>query len=94
MIFPITELHDEQENQEWVEKYFHPHGLHCPRCGTAREQAREFRRHKCGVVDYRCSNCQYPYNLYTGTLFAGSNWEPRRVVWLVRGVGKGEPATV
>lgn len=47
-----------------------------------------------GVVDYRCHSCQRTYNLYTGTLFAGSNLDPRRVVLLVRGVCKGEPATV
>ncbi len=94
MIFPITELLDEQEGQAWVEKYFHPKGLPCPRCGAPREEAREFRRHKRGFVDYRCHHCQRTYNLYTGTLFAGSNLEARLVVLLVRGVCKGEPATV
>jgi len=94
MIFPITELLDEQESLAWVEKYFHPKGLRCPRCGATRDHAREFRRPKRGVVDYRCHDCQRTYNLYTGTLFVGSNLEPRRVVLLVRGVCKGEPATV
>ena len=94
MIFPITELLDEQESVAWVEKYFHPQGLHCPGCAAPREEARECRRHKRGFVDHRCRHCQRTYNLYTGTLFAGSNLEPRRVVLLVRGVCKGEPATV
>jgi len=73
MIFPITELLDEQESLAWVEKYFHPKGLNCPGCGATRERAREFRKHKRGFVDYRCSNCQRRYNLYPGTVFAGSN---------------------
>ena len=94
MIFPITELLDDQESQAWVEKYFHPQGLRCPGCEATREQAREFRWHKRGFVDYRCHNCQRTYNLYTGTIFAGSNVEHRRVVLLVRGVCKVEPATV
>src|SRR5215471_3785061 len=94
MIFPITELLDEHESIAWVEKHFHPQGLQCPGCGASRQEAREFRRHKRGFVDYRCHHCQRTYNLYTGTLFAGSNWEWRRVVLLVRGVCKGEPATV
>jgi transposase-like protein len=94
MIFPITDLLDDRESQVWVEKYFHPHGLRCPGCGATTQQAREFRTHKQGLVDYRCHNCQRTYNLYTGTLFAGSNLEPRRVVLLVRGVCKGDPATV
>lgn len=94
MICPITELLDEQESVAWVEKYFHPKGLRCPGCGAPTQQARAFRIHKRGVVDYRCHHCQRTYNLYTGTIFAGSNLEPRRVVLLVRGVCKGEPATV
>lgn len=93
MIFPITELLDDQESQAWIEKDFHPKGLRCPGGEATREHARELRRHKRGFVDYRCPNCQRTYNLYTGTIFAGSNWEPRRVVLLVRGVCKGDPAT-
>lgn len=94
MIFPITELIDAQESLAWVETHFHPKGLQCPKCGAPKHEAREFRTHKRGFVDYRCHSCQRTYNLYTGTLFAGSNLDPRRVVLLVRGVCKGEPATV
>ena len=94
MIFPITDLLADQESLEWVAQYFHPKGLRCPGCGATTQQAREFRIHKRGFGDYRCQNCQRTYNLYTGTLFAGSKLEPRRVVLLVRGVCKGEPATV
>jgi transposase-like protein len=94
MIFPITDLLDDQESLGWVEKYFHPHGLRGPGCGATTQQAREFRTHKRGFGDYRCHNCQRTYNLYTGSIFAGSNLDPRRVVLLVRGVCKGEPATV
>ena len=94
MIFPIIELLADHESIAWVEKHFHPKGLHCPGCRAPKQEAREFRRHKCGIVDYRCHHCHRSYNLYTGTLFAGSNLAPRRVVLLVRGICKGEPATV
>jgi transposase-like protein len=80
MIFPITELLDEQESQAWLENDFHPTGRHCPRCGATRAEARELRLPKRGVVDYRCHHCQRTYTLYTGTLFAGRNLEARRVV--------------
>src|SRR5688500_11177632 len=93
MIFPIANLLDEQESTEWVEQYFHPHGLKCPGCGATTEQARRFRRRQRGLEDYRCQRCQQVYNLYTGTIFAGSHLEARRVVLLVRGICKGEPAT-
>lgn len=94
MIFPITNLLDDQESIQWVERYFHPNGLLCPGCGATTQQARRFRTYKRGFVDYRCQKCQTVYNLYTGTIFAGSNLEPRRVVLLLRGVCKGEPSTV
>src|SRR4051794_28425231 len=94
MIFPIAELLDERQSIEWVEKYFHPKRLRCPGCGAKTKYARETRTRKRGLVDYRCQKCQSTYNLYTGTIFVGSNLEPRRVVLLLRGVCKGEPATV
>lgn len=94
MIFPIADLLDERQSIKWVEKHFHPKRLRCPGCGATTRYAREFRTHKRGFVDYRCQRCQRTYNLYTGTIFAGSNLEPRRVVLLLRGVCKGEPATV
>ena len=94
MIFPLVELLDDHASSAWVEKHFHPKGVPCPGCGDTRAHAREFRRHKRGLVDYRCYPCQRTYNLYTGTLFAGSNVEPRRVGLLIRGVCQGVPATV
>ena len=94
MIFPITDLLDDQESIKWVKKYFHPKKLRCPGCGSTTRQARLFRTRKRGMVDYRCRKCQRSYNLYTGTIFAGSNLEPRRVVLLLRGVCKGEPSMV
>jgi transposase-like protein len=94
MIFPITDLLDEQESIEWMKKYFHPNGLRCPGCQATTEQARLFRIRKRGLADYRCQLCQRVYNLYTGTLFAGSNLDARRLVLLLRGICKGEPSTV
>jgi transposase-like protein len=94
MIFPIADLLDEQESIEWMKKYFHPNGLRCPGCKATTEQARLFRIRKRGLADYRCQLCQQVYNLYTGTLFSGSNLDPRRVVLLLRGICKGEPSTV
>ena len=57
MSFPIAELLEETESLAWVEKYFHPKGLNCRGCGATREHACEFRKHKRGFVDYRCSKC-------------------------------------
>jgi transposase-like protein len=92
MIFPITELLSDQASMGWIEKHFHPPGLRCPCCNAKKTQAREFRRTKRGLVDYRCRRCETVYNLYSGTLFCGSNLQPRQAVLLVRGVCKGESA--
>jgi transposase-like protein len=90
MIFPITELLDEAESSRWIAQYFHPPGFRCPRCQTGVEGARVFRSSKRGLVDYRCKHCDYVYNLYTGTVFAGCGLSPSQAVLLVRGVCKGE----
>jgi transposase-like protein len=90
MIFPITELLSDQASLRWIEKHFHPKGLRCPACKAKPTQAREFRRTKRGLVDYRCRACEAVYNLYSGTLFARSNLQPRQTVLLLRGVCKGE----
>ena len=94
MIFPITDLLDEQESDAWVQKYFHPNRLRCPGCGATTKSARQFRTLRRGLVDYRCQRCQSVYDLYTGTIFAGSKLDSRRVVLLLRGVCKGEPSAV
>jgi transposase-like protein len=94
MIFPITDLLDQQESLEWMKNYFHPNGLRCPGCNATTTHARLFRSRKRGFDDYRCQLCQQVYNLYTGTIFAGSHLDPRRAVLLLRGICKGEPSTV
>jgi transposase-like protein len=90
MIFPITDLLSETESEAWIARYFHPQGFRCPRCHTGVRDARVFRRSKRGLADYRCKQCARVYNLYTGTVFAGSGLSARQAVLLVRGVCKGE----
>jgi transposase-like protein len=90
MLFPITDLLSDEASTAWLEKHFYPKGVRCPRCGAKRTKAREFRRTRRGLIDYRCRECDALYNLYSGTIFAGSNLAPRQVVLLLRGVCKGE----
>jgi transposase-like protein len=68
----------------------HPGGLSCPGCGASKAVARIFRRSQRGFSDYRCNACQRVYNLYSGTIFAGSRLPPAKVVLLLRGICKGE----
>ena len=94
MIFPEAELLGERQSIEWVERYLHPRGLRCPGCDATTRYAREFRVQKRGSVDYRCRKCQSAYNLYTSTIFSGSNLEPRTVLLLLCGISRGATATV
>src|ERR1044072_7259067 len=91
MIFPITDLLSEQECVAWIQRHFHPLGLRCSRCGATSDPARQFRSTKRGLIDFRCKkSCQAFYNLYTGTIFSGTNLSVCQVVLLIRGACKGE----
>lgn len=91
MEFPIAELLDYENSTEWVLKHFHPKGLQCPKCKKTVEQSRKFRRTQTSeLVVHRCYNCGTVYNLYTGTIFQGSQWTVMQVVLLMRGICKGE----
>jgi len=91
MEFPITDHLDEEESAKWILEHFHPKGQNCPKCNRGVEQSRKFRRTQCSGLDVqRCKQCGTIYNLYTGTLFQGSQWTPQQVVLLMRGMCKGE----
>ena len=91
MDFPITDLLDDANAEQWVERHFHPNGLTCPGCQAPRAQAHRFRQTKRSrVTVYRCARCRRTYSAYTGTLFAAKHLRPAQVVLLLRGVCKGE----
>lgn len=91
MEFPITELLDYENSVEWILKQFHPKGLKCPECQQTVEQSRKFRRTQTSeLIVHRCNYCDTIYNLYTGTVFQGSQWTPMQVILLMRGICKGE----
>ncbi len=93
MDFPIIDLLDHDQCVAWLEHHFHPTGLRCPHCATPRDAARLFRINAgSGLPVYRCHRCQGIYNLYSGTVFAGSHLVPEHVVLLVRGVLQGQPS--
>jgi transposase-like protein len=93
--FPIVDLMSSQSSYEWLVAYFHPHGMACPHCGAAMQQARAFRVTKSSQVpDYRCRACDKTYNVYSQTVFEGRHLKPEQVVLLVRGVVKGEQAQI
>ena len=91
MEFSITELLDPENSTEWILKHFHPKGLKCPKCQRGVKQSRKFRRTQTSELEvHRCKYCGTIYNLYTGTIFQGSQWTPMQAVLLMRGICKGE----
>jgi transposase-like protein len=91
MIFPITDLLDDKQSEEWLLEHFHPEGLRCPKCGSRRR--RTFRETETSrLTVYRCLECEGIYNLYSGTLFEKKHLRPSQVVLLLGGVAKGESA--
>ena len=87
MDFPIVELMDRDLCQQWLERYFHPEGLHCLHCQARQKEARWFRQTKRSQVDvYRCERCDGVYNVYSGTVFAGRQFRPEQAILMLRGV--------
>jgi hypothetical protein len=90
--FPSMDVIGNEESTKWVEHYFHPNGLKCPKCGLGPEQGRKFRQtEKSRLIIYRCK-CGKHYNLYTGTTVARHPLTPAQLVLLLRGMWKGETA--
>jgi len=95
MDFPIVDLIDDDLGVQWLAKHLHPGGLKCPGCQASVDEGRPFRQTKTsGLRVYRCRRCGRPYNLYSGTVFAGCRLRPSQVVLLLRGLCKGEPTAV
>lgn len=91
MDFPIVDLLDERSSVQWLMKHFHPDGLRCPHCQAPQTQARYFRANrKSGLTVYRCRRCEGIYNLYSGTVFEGSQLTPMQTILLLRGVLQGQ----
>jgi transposase-like protein len=92
MDFPLLEITDDALAERWMQQYFHPNGLQCPRCHAALKDARWFgQTQRSHVTRYRCRQCAKRYTVYTGTLFANKHLRPTQVILLLRGICKGEP---
>ena len=85
--FPIDELLDEHASLQWLERYLHPAGLKCPRCGSLERRAARRR----GVMTaYRCTACDCYHSILTGTVFEKTRQPPSKLVLFLRGIAKGE----
>jgi hypothetical protein len=91
MRFPIQNLLNQKECEEWILAHFHPAGLKCPGCQADVSQSHPFRQPvKSQLQVVRCNQCQTVYNLYSRTVFQQRHLTPQQVVLLLRGIVKGE----
>lgn len=89
--FPITELLNEQECYYFLLNSLHPQGLCCP-CGHHLPASQSpHMRDRAPVVEYRCRECGAVFNLFTGTLWAGTHYPCTKIVLILRGFAQGTP---
>jgi transposase-like protein len=86
--FPIDDLLDQEASLAWLERYLHPEGLKCPRCGG---RERRVARQMGAWTAYRCQACDRYHTILTGTVFEKTRQPPSKLVLILRGIAKGEP---
>ena len=91
ILFPITELLDEQACHDFLLKVLHPEGLKCPEGHPLPLDQAPHDRHRTPLFDYRCKACGKVFNLFTGTIWKGSHYSCRKIVLLLKGIAEGTP---
>ena len=88
IIFPFTDLLDPAACQHWFEAILWPQGRVCPRCG-AKDRLTVQSTRRAWLPDYQCQHCSRVFNLFTGTVFAGTHRSFPALYAIVRGIAQG-----
>lgn len=89
--FPITDLLSEKECHNRLLNILHPQGLCCPHGHTLPASQSPHMRDRTPVMDYRCRKCGAVFNLFTGTIWAGTHYPCTKLVLILRGFAQGTP---
>ena len=89
MRFPITDLLDEQECYDFLLHTLHSDGLKCPEGHQLPPDQAPHDVSRAPVVDYRCRICGRVYNLFTGTVWSGTQYDCPTVVLVICGIAQG-----
>jgi transposase-like protein len=89
--FPLAGLLDEQACYHRLLGILHPQGLCCPRGHCIPSSQAPHHRTRAPVVDYRCRVCGAVFNLFTGSVWAGTHYSCAMVVMILRGFVQGTP---
>ena len=87
--FPITVLLDEEECYNFLMYTLHPDGLQCPNGHPLLPEQAPHDRGRAPVVDYRCRQCGRVFNVFTDTAWAGTHYDMRTIVMVIRGFAQG-----
>ena len=89
--FPLTELLDEQESYNFLLKTLHPDGLKCKHGHALPPDQKPHDRRRAPIFDYRCRICGNVFNIFTTTVWQGTQYDCRKIVLIMRGVAQGTP---
>jgi hypothetical protein len=93
VVWSINNLLDEQACYDALLSVLHPEGLKCPNGHALPPDQAPHESRRAPLCDYRCKECGKVYNLFTGTLFAGSHYSCSTWVLLIKGIVQGVPSS-
>jgi transposase-like protein len=88
IIFPLTDMLDPAACYRWFEAILWPEGRVCPRCAKRDRLIIQTTRHA-PRLDYQCQHCGKVFNLFSGTVFSGTQHPVTELYAIVRGVAQG-----
>ena len=91
MRFPLADLLDEQECYDYLLRTLHPDGLCCRNGHPLPPDQAPHDRSRAPLYDYRCRMCGNVFNLFTGTVWAGTHYDCVTIVLVMRGFAQGIP---
>lgn len=89
IIFPLTDVLDPAACYRWFEAILWPEGRVCPRCGK-RDRLIIQTTYRAPLLDYQCQHCGRVFNLFSGTVFSGTQHPVTELYAIVRGVAQGQ----
>ena len=89
LIWPITDLLDEDRCYAYLRDWLYPDGLVCPHGHPLPPDQAPHDRHRAPILDYRCRQCGAVFNLFTGTVFSKTRYSCRLILQILRGIAQG-----
>ena len=89
--FPLTDLLTQQECYDFLLDILHPQGLCCPYGHFLPTGQCPHMCDRAPILDYRCRECGTVFNVFTGTVWAGTHYSCAKIILILRGLTQGIP---